>query len=108
MPKSVNTEFIPIVRPRTKRPKPYKTKPMEMRGEQKNETRAIKSFWKEYTMDQVMVMSSEELDKAIDGYLEAFAARQIKQNKLWWYPESPKDNWGKLRNHPTVGKHKFN
>jgi hypothetical protein len=39
-------------------------------------------------MDQIETMTQEELDLAIDKYLDAFIERQIKNNKRWNFPES--------------------
>jgi len=65
---------------------PYKTKPVEPRGFAGQEPRMIKSFWSTYTMDQVIAMTPEELDVAIDKYLDDFAHRQIKNDKRWNWP----------------------
>jgi hypothetical protein len=70
---------------------PYNTKPVELRGASGHEARVIKSFWTQHTMDQVISMTQEELDLAIDAYLEGFAQRQIKNNPRW--------NWPTLRVH---------
>jgi len=83
---------------------PYKRKIMDTRGEQPGESRIQKSFWAEYSMDQVITMTSEELDKTIDSYMEAYIQRQIKVNKHWNFPESPKDNFAKIRNKKTNAK----
>lgn len=74
--------------PRKKRDKPYNYKPLEKRGLKGREGAAVKSFWKEHTMDQIETMTQEELDLAIDKYLDAFIERQIKNNKRWNFPES--------------------
>ena len=65
---------------------PYNRRPIEQRGFAGKESRVIKSFWTEYTMDQVLIMTPEELDLAIDKYLDGFAYRQIKNNKRWNWP----------------------
>ena len=70
---------------------PYNTKPVELRGFAGKEPRMVKSFWTTYNMDQVIAMTPEELDIAIDKYLEDFAYRQIKNDKRW--------NWPTLRVH---------
>lgn len=65
---------------------PYNRRPIESRGVYGREPRVIKSFWTENTMDQVLIMTPEELDLAIDKYLEEFAKRQIKNDKRWNWP----------------------
>jgi hypothetical protein len=37
-------------------------------------------------MDQVMAMTPEELDQAIDKFIDDFAYRQTKNNKRWDFP----------------------
>lgn len=64
----------------------YNIKPEELRGKQKGEPLVIKSFWKEYTMDQVLAMSDEEIMQAIDKSLDDFEQRQYKHNKAWNWP----------------------
>lgn len=66
--------------------KPYNFKAVEPRGITYKEPIIIKSFWKEYNMDQVQAMSDEEIIQAIDKYLEGFIYRQSKQNKFWDFP----------------------
>lgn len=76
-----------LVKPRKKGIRaPYNYKAVEPRGISYKEPIIIKSFWKEYSMDQVQNMTDEELIQAIDKYLEGFIYRQSKQNKLWDYP----------------------
>lgn len=65
---------------------PYNVKQEEKRGKQGKEPVVIKSFWKEYTMDQVMAMSDEEILEAIDKSLDNFEIRQHKHNKSWNWP----------------------
>jgi hypothetical protein len=106
MPNSQYDAFTGINLPRTKR-EPYKKRPVDERGRVGKEPSAVKSFWADYNMDQVMAMTPEELDIAIDKSLEDFAARQLKANKKWDWPVSPKDNFQKLRN-KRIPNSKFN
>lgn len=62
---------------------------METRGQQKGEFIAAKSFWRANKMEDVIKMTSKQLDKAIEEFFEVYQARQIKANHLWWYPEDP-------------------
>lgn len=66
--------------------KPYNTRAVEQRGITYKEPILIKSFWKEYTMDQVIIMSDDEIIQAIDKYIDEFAKRQLKINKQWDFP----------------------
>lgn len=65
---------------------PYNRKPVEPRGFVGKEPRVVKSFWATYTMDQVIAMTPEELDLAVDTFLDEFAYRQIKNDKRWNWP----------------------
>jgi len=69
--------------------KEYNMRAVEERGITYKEPILIKSFWKDYTMDQVLNMTDEELIQAIDKYLDEFAARQIKNDKAWDFPIKP-------------------
>jgi hypothetical protein len=73
-----------------KRPEKYNIKPIEPRGITAVENKPMKSFWKEYSMDQVITMTPEELDKEIDASLERFRERQLMWNKNWHWPDQPK------------------
>lgn len=66
----------------------YNVKPAEPRGWSKElqEPRMVRSFWTVHTMDQIQAMTPEELDIAIDKFIEDFASRQTKNNKRWDFP----------------------
>jgi hypothetical protein len=66
--------------------KEYNLKAVEPRGITYREPWIIKSFWKEYGMNQIEQMSDEELSQAIDKFLEEFIYRQKKQKKDWDFP----------------------
>lgn len=68
--------------------KPYNTKAVEQRGITYKEPPMIKSFWKEYTIDQVQAMSDEEIMQAVDKFLDQIIARNIHRDKTWDYPIS--------------------
>jgi hypothetical protein len=65
---------------------PYKYRTVEQRGVVGKEPRLYKGFWTVYNMDQVMTMTPEELDQAIDKFIDDFAYRQTKNNKRWDFP----------------------
>jgi hypothetical protein len=66
--------------------KPYNRKAVEQRGITYKEPPMIKSFWKEYTMNQVRSMNDEEIMQAIDIFLDEIIARNINRDKTWNYP----------------------
>jgi hypothetical protein len=69
--------------------KPYNTRAVEQRGITYKEPVLIKSFWKEYDMDQIITMSDEEVIQAVDKYLDEFIYRQQKREKYWDFPIKP-------------------
>ena len=76
--------------PRKKPPqKKYNLKTLEPRGVTYKEPLMIKSFWREYGMNQIEQMTDEELYEAIDKFLEGFIYRQKKQKKDWDFPIRP-------------------
>jgi hypothetical protein len=66
-----------------------KVRAVEQRGRTYKEPILIKSFWKDYTIDQVQEMTDEQLIQAIDKYLEGFIYRQQKREKNWDFPLRP-------------------
>jgi hypothetical protein len=65
----------------------YNLKKAEQRGKQGKETVLYTSFWKEYTMDQIMVLSPEELDKLISDFLDDFITKARKRTPNWNFPD---------------------
>jgi hypothetical protein len=55
-------------------------------GRTGKESAVIRSFWCEYTMEQVQQMSQEELDKSISDSLDRYAAERMKMDKRWDWP----------------------
>lgn len=75
--------------PKEKKPSqraPYRLKAVEQRGITYKEPPMIKSFWKEYTIDQVQAMSDEEIMQAVDKFLDEIVARNMHRDKTWDYP----------------------
>lgn len=69
------------------RPAKYNTKKAEPRGKTNKEPKVVQSFWKDYTMDNLMTKSDIDLDILVDDFLQKYEAKQIAVNKSWWYPE---------------------
>ena len=59
---------------------------LETRGKTYNEPAMIGSFWRDYTMDQILNMSDEQLMDAIDKHLDGMIERAIKNDKKWDFP----------------------
>ena len=68
------------------RPPKYKTT-YDDTGKVGKENRVIKAFWRENKMENIIQLSPEEIDARIEIALDNYAARQIKEDPNWWYPE---------------------
>jgi hypothetical protein len=55
-------------------------------GKTFKENAALKGFWTDNKMVDIIQLSSEELDKLIDNWLIEYQTRQMKRNSSWWYP----------------------
>lgn len=55
-------------------------------GRTEKEVWPVKSFWCDYTMEQVMQMSEKEWEEAIDASLDRYAAERMRLNKTWDWP----------------------
>lgn len=78
----------PRTKPRTdtgKKRTNYKIK-HDSTGKTFKENAALKSFWSSHKMADIIQLSSEELDKVIDKWIDEFQATQLKRDKFWWFP----------------------
>jgi len=79
-------------RPRTKtrvdtgRKRENYTLKQDKRGKTVKENAALKGFWSDNKMEDIILLSSKELDKLIDKWLIEYQARQIKRDQFWWFP----------------------
>ena len=78
----------------------YKTKEVEPRGKQPNESRLMKSFWKHHSMDDAITWTAAELEEKLETYMNDYAARQIKLKPHWNWPEDPAHQVSKMRSKP--------
>lgn len=74
----------------------------DISGKTFKENAALKSFWTDYKMADIVQLSSEELDKVIDEWLTQFQARQIKRDPNWWYPTIHYDPKVKAKKEKTI------
>lgn len=66
----------------------YKRKAIETRGKTQREPALYNAFWKQYTLEDIMYLSQEELDKLISDWLDIYAERQIKRlGHTWNFPD---------------------
>lgn len=83
----------------------YKSKPIEPRGKQKDESRMMKSFWKNHQMDDVITWTTAELESKLEAFFQAYEDRRIKLDPHWWYPEDPAHKVAKMRSKtPSIYK----
>ena len=68
----------------------YKTK-HDPTGKTFKENHALKSFWSNYKMVDIIQLSSKELDILISDWLQNFQQTQIERDRWWWYPEAHYD-----------------
>ena len=50
------------------------------------ENAALKGFWIDHKLEDMMLLTSTELDKVIDEWLAKYQAVQLKRDMFWWYP----------------------
>ena len=72
---------------RGRRSKPYNHRPVDTRGLVGKEAHVFKGFWKDHSMDDIMVMDLELVDAEIEIHLDEFIKRQLKSNKRWNFPD---------------------
>ena len=96
----------PRTKPRTdtgKKRENYTLK-QDKRGKTVKENAALKGFWSDNKMEDVMLLSSTELDKLIDEWLIDYQARQLKRDQFWWYPTMYYDPIAKPKGKKKVNK----
>ena len=71
------------------RPKKYKVRKSDETGKTGKEAKVMTSFWKEYTVEEIMTKSQEELEVIVNDFIAKYEAKNLKTNPGWWYPEDP-------------------
>jgi hypothetical protein len=71
---------------RTSRPRNYKST-YDQTGKVDKENFAIKAFWRENKMEDVIKLSEQEVDVKIEESLAKYAKIQLSDNHNWWYPD---------------------
>lgn len=59
----------------------------DITGKAGKENSPLRSFWSNHKMEDIIQLSSEELDKVISEWITKYQAVQIKRKPTWWYPE---------------------
>lgn len=73
-------------------------------GKTGRENMVIRAFWRENKMSDIIKLTAQQLDKAIESSLEAFRLKQSKKNPQWWYPEISKTTFSQARYKKKVDK----
>ena len=66
-------------------------------GKTSKENKVIRAFWRDNKMSDIIKLTAQQLDKAIESSLEAFRLKQSKRNPQWWYPEISKTTFSQAR-----------
>jgi hypothetical protein len=64
-------------------------------GKTVKENAALKGFWIDHKVADMMLLTSTELDKVIDEWLTNYQATQLKRDMFWWYPDMYYDPYPK-------------
>lgn len=71
-----------------KAPKPRKyNSTYDETGRVGKENFAIKAFWRDNKMEDIIQLTPEERDAKIEESLTKYAETQLADNFNWWYPE---------------------
>jgi hypothetical protein len=76
----------------------------DKRGKTVKENAALKGFWSDNKMEDIMLLTSTELDKLIDEWLVEYQARQLKRDMSWWYPTMHYDPVPKSKKKKEINK----
>ena len=79
-PKKAGTEKV------TRKPRGSYKSNQDKTGKTVKENPALKGFWIEHKVADMMLLTSKELDKVIDEWLERYQSSQLKRDMFWWYP----------------------
>jgi len=75
-----------MLKPRGPRANPYKIRPSDDRGKTGKEPVLIKSFWKDFSMDEAMTWTPEELNANLEKFFDNYEARRLADDRNWQYP----------------------
>lgn len=56
-------------------------------GKVGKENTAIKAFWRDNKMEDILKLTVEEIDAKIEEALTKYAQTQLADNFNWWYPD---------------------
>lgn len=73
----------------------------DISGKVSKEPPLISAFWKVHKVSDMMLLTIEEVDQAIDQWMEEYVARRIKIDKNWNFPSIPTKTLNDVRNKRT-------
>ena len=79
---------------------PYKSNHDDT-GKAGKENAVLRSFWKTHKVEDIMIMSDEEFEAALELFYEQYEARQTDKNPRWNYPIVDKSTLQEIRNKRT-------
>jgi hypothetical protein len=79
----------------------YNTRPFNKTGKTRKENRVESAFWKYNKVEDIMLLTSTELDQLIDTWMQDYEDRQIKNDRSWWYPSVTTFTLNDVRNKRT-------
>ena len=73
----------------------------DVSGKTGKEPPLLTAFWKAHKVADMMLLTQEQLDAAIEKWLIEYAERRIKLDKTWDYPSIPIKTLNEIRNKRT-------
>jgi len=73
----------------------------DISGKVSKEPPLLSAFWKVHRVADMMLLTQEEQDAVIEKWLTEYAARRIKLDKNWDYPNIPIKTLNEVRNTRT-------
>ena len=74
-----------------------------MTGKTRKENKVENAFWKYNKVEDIMLLTSTELDQIIDTWMQDYEDRQIKNDRSWWYPTQTIYTLNDIRNKRMSG-----
>ena len=75
---------------------------LDTTGKTTKENYVLKAFWKAHKVSDIIQLTPDELDAAIDAWLIGYETRQRERHgNGWWYPSIPETTLNDVRNKRT-------
>ena len=74
---------------------------LDKTGKTSKENYVLRAFWKAHKVSDIIQLTPDELDAAIDAWLLSYETRQRKDDLGWWYPTVPESTLNDVRNKRT-------